>query len=125
MRALEIEANLLATCDKRTVAFVASGNSGVLSFSNWQRPAAGMLGIFPLSTRSRQDLLRLHRRCAELGMSLTVEVCGRAVAQLGDRCKPGIFSRLLGVHPVEVRVMPMLYALLRIAASGGRSERTA
>ena len=125
MTALDIEANLLATSDKRTVAFVASGGSGVLSFSNLRLPATGMLRIIPLSICSRQNVLRVHRRCADLGLSLTVEVCGRAVAQLGSRCKPGIFSRLLGIHPVEVRILPILYTLIRIASSAARSERTA
>ena len=51
-------------------------------------------------------------------MSLTLEVAGRAVAQLGRQCKPGFFSRLLGVHPVEVRMLPLLSVIFEAALSG-------
>ncbi|MBX9949935.1 MAG: hypothetical protein K2Y39_12275 [Candidatus Obscuribacterales bacterium] len=118
MRNFELEANLLATCAKHIVALSSSGKNGVLSLSNTHRPATAIMGMLPLSNCSRQNLLELHRGCTELGLSLSVEVCGRAVAQLGSRCRPGVFSRLLGVYPVEVRFLPVLYSLLSMAVSG-------
>lgn len=123
MRAVEIEANLLATCEKRTVALCSSGKSGVLSFSNPELSAASMLRILPFSARSRQNLLRLHRGCSALGLSLTVEVFDRTVLHLGSRCKPGAFSRLLGLSPVEVRLLPILYTIARVAFTRAESER--
>lgn len=123
MRAVEVEANLLATCEKRTVALCASGKSGVLSFSNPELSVVSMFRILPFSARSRQNLLRLHRGCSALGLSLTVEVFDRAVFHLGSQCKPGVFSRLLGLSPVEVRLLPILYTIARVAFTRAGSER--
>lgn len=122
MRALEIEANLFATSEGSTVGLYASGKSGVISFSNIQRAGASAFRMFPLSARIRENLLRLHTVCAARDMSLTLEVCGRAVAVLGRQCRPGVFSRLLRVYPVEVRILPLAYALVSGAISGGGGE---
>ncbi len=118
MRALEIEANLLAICDSTTVGFNAKGKNGVLSFSSSRHSVSNAIQIFPLSAGSRENLRRLHRGCTAQDMSLTVEVAGRAVAQLGRQCKPGFFSRLLGVHPVEVRLLPLLSVMFEAATAG-------
>ncbi len=124
MRNLEIEANLLATCEDGTVGLYASGKSGVLSVSSMQRSPASVFRMFPLSEHTRENIRRLHTVCTAQDMSLTLEVCGKAVALLGRQCRPGVFSRLLRVYPVEVRIMPLLYVLLRGAMLGGGGEHS-
>ncbi len=123
MKAVEIEANLLAVCGNQKVTFCAAGNEGVLSFPNVDRSTAGVFNLLPLFVRSRDNFRQLHRGCTVLGLSLTLEVCGRAVAQVGQRCKPGMFSRLLCVYPAEVRLLPLLFAMMRAALAGDISER--
>lgn len=122
MRTLEVEANLLAICESTTVGFSASGKNGVLSFSSSQHSVSNALRILPLSAGSRENLRRLHRGCSAQEMSLTLEVAGRAVAQLGRQCEPGLFSRLLGVYPVEVRLLPLLSVIFEAAMAGKGSS---
>ncbi len=69
----------------------------------------------PLADRSRRQTLLagLHRGMQVADLTVQFKVKRQLVAQLAPQSRPSRLSRLLGLGPVQVHLIPCLRALLR------------
>lgn len=64
--------------------------------------------------RFHLDSLNLfHHALSDMGVRLVVKLSGRTIAVLGRDSHPGLLSRLLSVAPLQVKLFPLMSALLR------------
>jgi len=89
----------------------ASGKNAVVSCKK-VGDGIGTLSLIQLMLRSKQSIHVLHNLTASQSMSLQVELCGRPVAHLGHRSKPGPFSWLLGFYPAQVDLWQLCAVLI-------------
>jgi hypothetical protein len=101
MRSVEVECEILATSGHLNVMLNASGKNVVLSCRR-VGDGIGTLSLIKMMLGSKQSIHALHSLTASQSMSLQLELCGRLVAQLGYRSKPGLFSWFLGFYPAQV-----------------------
>lgn len=111
MRSLEIESEITAVSENGTVSFFADGKNGVLRLPEVGSPRRAVQLLSSFMT-FRSALRLLHSLCDSQGMGMSVEVAGRTVMRLGDRSHAGPFSRVMGVHPVELKMVPLLATII-------------
>lgn len=60
-----------------------------------------------------ETLSLFHYALADMGVRLVVKLSGRTIAVLGRDSHPGLLSRMLSVAPLQVKLLPLMSALLR------------
>ncbi len=55
----------------------------------------------------------LHHALSDMGVRLVVKLSGRTIAVLGRDSHPGLLSKVLCVAPLQVKLLPLMSALLR------------
>ncbi len=63
-----------------------------------------------------------HHALSDMGVRLVVKLSGRTIAVLGRDSHPGLLSRLLSVAPLQVKLLPLMSALLRQKNSMGNGN---
>jgi len=111
VRTVDIESELTAVSESGTVSFLASGKNCVLRLPEVGSPGRAVK-LFSYLMNFRSALRLLHAICDSQGIGVAVEVAGRIVVRFGDRCSPGLFSRVLGVYPVEVKMVPIFATII-------------
>ncbi|CAN5461091.1 hypothetical protein BH10CYA1_BH10CYA1_27740 [soil metagenome] len=111
MKGIEIEAELLAVSEDASVTFSAIGKSGVVRLSNIHAKHR-TLKLLPLMIRANTVIKTAHRLCVAQKLALQVEVAGQTVLRIGSLSNPGLFSRVLGVYPAELRMWPLCVSML-------------
>lgn len=59
-----------------------------------------------------------HYALSDMGIRLVVKLSGRTIAVLGRDSHPGLLSKILCVAPLQVKLLPLMSALLRQKNSG-------
>ncbi|MBA4075309.1 MAG: hypothetical protein C0508_09715 [Cyanobacteria bacterium PR.023] len=54
-----------------------------------------------------------HHALSDMGVRLVVKLSGRTIAVLGRDSHPGLLSKLLSVAPLQLKLLPLMSALLR------------
>lgn len=54
-----------------------------------------------------------HNALSDMGVRLVVKLSGRTIAVLGRDSHPGLLSKILCVAPLQVKLLPLMSALLR------------
>ena len=113
LKPLAVFADLtLLAADGERVTIAADGP--VITFTLPRLPSRRW-ALGPRADRGqrRSLLARLHRALQIADLTLQFKVRRRLVAQLRPASRPTLVSRLLGVGPIEVRLLPGMLALLR------------
>lgn len=78
------------------------------------RVASTELSQLNRKVRFHLDSLNLfHHALSDMGVRLEVKLSGRTIAVLGRDSHPGLLSKLLSVSPLQVKLLPLMSALLR------------
>lgn len=85
-------------------------------------PPVASSELSKLNNRVRFHLNALslfHYALSDMGVRLVVKLSGRTIAVLGRDSHPGLLSKILCVAPLQVKLLPLMSALLR-QRGGGR-----
>jgi hypothetical protein len=68
-----------------------------------------------LSDRQRRQRLigYAHDGLDRADLMVELRVSQRLIARIGPRARPGLWSRLLGLGPVELKIVPILLSLFK------------
>ena len=68
-----------------------------------------------LSERQRRQRLfgHIHDGLDRADLMVELHVSQRLIARIGPRVRPGVWSRLLGLGPVELKIVPILLSLFK------------
>jgi len=107
VRSLELESEIVAVCETTTIHFLGSGMRGVFRLSQ-PESTRDAIRLLSLLGRSNRVMRFLHDVCSAQEIDLTVEMSGQTILQMGNRSRPGLFSRILGLYPAEIKILPLV-----------------
>ena len=114
LKSLEVVGDLMVEMGGTTARIEARGASILVELPSL-RSGASIYRQWSGFRGRREAVRRIHDGLSKAGLTLRVTVGDRTIGLLGVGTRAGLFTRLLGFGPVEVRVGGLLGAIRRPA----------
>jgi hypothetical protein len=111
---LNVFAQLSVLSDRgETISVSAEDELIIVDFPDFWTSRALVKRQFPNRANRETSIAKLHSGLKQTDLAIEFRVARRLVARLNPRSQPNMLSRLLGVAPVELLPIPILFSMLQ------------
>ncbi len=104
---LDIAGSVSISANDQQMRFWGDGEIVHLNLEN-SSAGAQLLKLTPAKDSKKQLLAKIHQSLCFADITLQVDLNGRMIGRLGKRARPGLWSRILGLGPMQIRLFPWI-----------------